>query len=142
MIAHEETERRYAVAHEDVVQAFDYYMTHCNAGRPFILAGHSQGAKAVIELLKHTLTPQQHKNMIAAYAFGFTVREQGTEAISHAPSRPRLSGLWGTDLLQQRVYPGSCLTIVPRQCNLHQPRSTGARTQPTPRPGSISARYF
>lgn len=76
MIAHEETERRYAVAHEDVVQAFDYYMTHCNAGRPFILAGHSQGAKAVIELLKHTLTPQQHKNMIAAYAFGFAVREQ------------------------------------------------------------------
>ena len=66
MVAHEETERRYAVAHGDVVQAFDYYMTHYNAGRPFILAGHSQGAKAVIELLKHTITPRQHDNMIAA----------------------------------------------------------------------------
>lgn len=31
-VAPEETERRYAVAHEDVVRAFDYYMTHCNAG--------------------------------------------------------------------------------------------------------------
>ena len=79
MVAHEETERRYAVAHGDVVQAFDYYMTHYNAGRPFILAGHSQGAKAVIELLKHTITPRQHDNMIAAYAFGFSVCDQELE---------------------------------------------------------------
>lgn len=78
-VAPEETERRYAVAHEDVVRAFDYYMTHCNAGRPFILAGHSQGAKAVIELLKHSLTPQQHENMVAAYAFGYTVSRQELE---------------------------------------------------------------
>ena len=79
MVAPEETERRYAVAHEDVVRAFDYYMTHCNAGRPFILAGHSQGAKAVIELLKHSLTPQQHENMVAAYAFGYIVNQQELE---------------------------------------------------------------
>ena len=79
MVAHEETERRYAVAHGDVVQAFDYYMTHYNARRPFILAGHSQGAKAVIELLKHTLTPRQHDNMVAAYAFGFSVCDQELE---------------------------------------------------------------
>lgn len=79
MVAPEETERRYAVAHEDVVRAFDYYMTHYNEGRPFILAGHSQGAKAVIELLKHTLTPRQHENMVAAYAFGYTVSRQELE---------------------------------------------------------------
>lgn len=79
MVVHEETERRYAVAHKDVVRAFDYYMTHHNAGRPFILAGHSQGAKAVIELLKHTLTPQQRENMVAAYAFGFAVSQQELE---------------------------------------------------------------
>ena len=54
-------------------------MTHYNAGRPFILAGHSQGAKAVIELLKHTITPRQHDNMIAAYAFGFSVCDQELE---------------------------------------------------------------
>ena len=79
MTAPDETERRYAVAHEDVVRAFDYYMTHCNAGRPFILAGHSQGAKAVIELLKHTLTPRQHERMVAAYAFGYAVSRQELE---------------------------------------------------------------
>lgn len=80
MVAPEETERRYEIAHRDIVKAFDYYMTHDNAGRPFILAGHSQGAKAVIELLKHTLTPEQHKRMVAAYAFGFTVNRQELEA--------------------------------------------------------------
>ncbi|GAB0483133.1 Protein of uncharacterised function (DUF3089) [Alistipes sp. cv1] len=78
-VAPDETERRYALAHQDVVRAFDYYMTHCNAGRPFILAGHSQGAKAVIELLKHTLTPQQHERMVAAYAFGYAVGRQELE---------------------------------------------------------------
>ncbi len=76
MVSPVETERRYALAHEDVVQAFGYYMAHCNAGRPFILAGHSQGAKAVIELLKHTLTPQQHERMVAAYAFGYSVSRE------------------------------------------------------------------
>ena len=70
-----EIERRYGVAHTDVVSAFSYYMEHRNAGRPFILAGHSQGAKAVVELLKHTLTAAQRERMVAAYVFGFSVSE-------------------------------------------------------------------
>ena len=80
MVSPEETERRYEIAHRDIVEAFDHYMTHYNEGRPFILAGHSQGAKAVIELLKHTLTPEQHERMVAAYAFGFAVSRQEIEA--------------------------------------------------------------
>lgn len=72
----ETIEERYRLAHEDVVRAFRYYMEHLNQGRPFILAGHSQGAKAVIELLKHTLTDAEYDNMIAAYVFGFSVTEE------------------------------------------------------------------
>ena len=71
----DEIERRYSLAHADVVSAFSYYMEHRNAGRPFILAGHSQGAKAVVELLKHTLTAAQRERMVAAYVFGFSVSE-------------------------------------------------------------------
>ena len=71
----DEIERRYRLAHADVVSAFRYYMEHRNAGRPFILAGHSQGAKAVVELLKHTLTAGQRERMVAAYVFGFSVSE-------------------------------------------------------------------
>lgn len=76
MIVREETERRFAIAQDDVARAFNYYMAHFNGGRPFILAGHSQGAKAVIELLKHTLTLVQYDNMVAAYAFGYGASRQ------------------------------------------------------------------
>lgn len=77
-----EINRRYAAAHQDVVRAFRYYMDHYNQGRPFLLAGHSQGGKAVIELLKHTLTPAEHQQMVAAYVFGFPITE---EEISQFP---------------------------------------------------------
>lgn len=72
----DEVERRYQVAHQDIISAFRYYMDNLNQGRPFILAGHSQGAKAVIELLKHTLTADEHERLVAAYAFGFTVSQE------------------------------------------------------------------
>ena len=72
----DEIERRYQVAHQDIISAFRYYMDNLNQGRPFILAGHSQGAKAVIELLKHTLTADEYERLVAAYAFGFTVSQE------------------------------------------------------------------
>lgn len=71
----EEIEARYQSAHQDIIAAFTYYMKNLNQGRPFILAGHSQGAKAVLELLKHTVTQQQHQKMVAAYMFGFEIRQ-------------------------------------------------------------------
>ena len=61
---------RCAQAAEEVVQAFDYYMTHLNDGRPFILMGYSQGGYAVVELLKH-LRPDQASRMVAAYVIGY-----------------------------------------------------------------------
>ena len=76
----EETiEERYATAHRDVVSAFRYYMDNMNCGRPFFLAGHSQGAKAVIELLKHTLTEGERARLLACYAFGFNVTGEELE---------------------------------------------------------------
>lgn len=71
----DETERRFKYALEDVVRAFRHYMDHLNGGRPFFLGGHSQGAKAVIELLKSTLTAEEAERLVAAYAFGYSVSE-------------------------------------------------------------------
>lgn len=81
-----ETERRYALAHTDVVRAFRHYMERRNGGRPFILAGHSQGAKAVVELLKHTLTEAERERMVAAYVFGFGI--SGAELAAYPALRP------------------------------------------------------
>ncbi|MDE6006639.1 MAG: DUF3089 domain-containing protein [Muribaculaceae bacterium] len=65
--------RRYNdVAYIDVKNAFDHYLSNCNQGRPFILAGFSQGGKSVVELLK-TIDEDTRKRMIAAYVMGYKV---------------------------------------------------------------------
>ncbi len=61
------------IAVKDVDDAFQYYMTHFNHGRPFFLMGHSQGSQMLIELLKQGMTKEQRKLMVAAYCIGFHV---------------------------------------------------------------------
>ena len=59
----------------DATDALDYYLTNLNQGRPFILAGHSQGASVLIALLENYMTkhPEALSRMIAAYPIGFAV---------------------------------------------------------------------
>ena len=72
--------RRYEdVSFVDVRNAFDHYMTQHNGGRPFILAGFSQGGKSVVELLK-ILTPDQRKKLVAAYVLGYKVTPDDVKA--------------------------------------------------------------
>lgn len=65
----------YALAVDDVVAAFDYYMKYVNKGRPFILAGHSQGAKLVYSLIKKRINAENYPLMVAAYPIGFRVTQ-------------------------------------------------------------------
>lgn len=65
--------RRYHdVAFQDVKAAFNLYLQERNCGRPFILAGFSQGGKSVVELLK-TLDKDTRSRMVAAYVMGYKV---------------------------------------------------------------------
>ena len=59
----------------DATDALDYYLTNLNQGRPFIIAGHSQGASVVIALLENYMTkhPEALERMVAAYPIGFAV---------------------------------------------------------------------
>ncbi|MEG1606726.1 MAG: DUF3089 domain-containing protein [Mucinivorans sp.] len=68
--------RFFGYAFEDIKRAFDYYIKTLNQGRPFVLAGHSQGAKGVIELLKNSFTPEIASRLVAAYPIGFELTEQ------------------------------------------------------------------
>ena len=79
-------EERFKLAYQDVADAFHYYMEHDNQGKPFILAGHSQGAKAVIELLKREMTPDISRKLIATYAIGYTVTPE--ELAGYSTLRP------------------------------------------------------
>jgi len=58
----------------DVRRAFQHYLKHLNGGRPFILAGYSQGAHIMLELLKE-MDEKTYQRMIAAYAIGITISE-------------------------------------------------------------------
>ncbi len=62
----------------DVQSAFRYYIEHLNQGRPFILAGHSQGSMALIELIKSELgnDVSLREQLVAAYLIGYTVTDE------------------------------------------------------------------
>ena len=70
---------------KDVTAAFEYYLEHFNNGRPFILAGHSQGAMVVLTLLSDYMSkhPDVYQRMIAAYAIGYPVTDSLMSANSH-----------------------------------------------------------
>jgi len=59
----------------DATDALDYFLNNLNEGRPFILAGHSQGSATLIALLENYMTkhPEALKRMVAAYPIGFAV---------------------------------------------------------------------
>jgi hypothetical protein len=58
-------------AYQDVKSAFEYYLAHYNQGRPFIIAGHSQGSHHALRLLRDVVdTSELHERMVAAYLIG------------------------------------------------------------------------
>ena len=69
----------------DATAAFDYYIKHFNQGRPFILAGHSQGANIVCNILSGYLkaNPKVYSRMIAAYVIGGPVTQAFLQANPH-----------------------------------------------------------
>ena len=65
---------RMPIAMADWRKAFAHYLTHLNQGRPFILAGFSQGGMAVVDLLKQMDTATLNR-MVAAYVIGWKVTD-------------------------------------------------------------------
>ena len=65
------------LAYDDLQRAFDYFLQHYNQGRPFILAGHSQGALHLKRLLAERISGTDlHARMIAAYPVGFNFKHE------------------------------------------------------------------
>jgi hypothetical protein len=59
----------------DATAAFRWFLEHHNQGRPFILAGHSQGANVLLNLLAGYLQehPEVYRRMVVAYVIGYSV---------------------------------------------------------------------
>ncbi len=59
------------LAYSDVKRAFAYYLAHCNRGRPFIIASHSQGSRHAVRLIPDMLDGTAlSKQLVAAYIVG------------------------------------------------------------------------
>ena len=56
----------------DVYAALDYYFENLNQGRPYFLAGHSQGSRLCFMVLSEYMRehPEHYANMIGAYCLG------------------------------------------------------------------------
>lgn len=62
------------IAYSDVRAAFIYYLNHYNAGRPIIIASHSQGTTHTKRLLKEFFDNQPlSKQLVCAYLVGMPV---------------------------------------------------------------------
>lgn len=60
----------------DCLAAFQYYLDNFNGGRPFILAGHSQGSNVLLYLLAEiSQKPELLDKLVAAYVIGFSVTQ-------------------------------------------------------------------
>lgn len=73
------------VPYSDVTAALDYYFENYNNGRPFIIAGHSQGSGIVSLVLKDYFKehPDYYERMIAAYVIGFSITKEYLEENTH-----------------------------------------------------------
>ena len=71
--------------YEDITAALDYYFENCNGGRPFILAGHSQGSAMALLLLRTYFKdhPEYYERMVAAYTIGYSVTKDYLAANPH-----------------------------------------------------------
>lgn len=77
--------RRFPVALDDARRAFRYYLANTNGGRPFVLAGFSQGGQIVVELLKE-MPDSIARRMVAAYVLGWKI--SGEEMEKYPAIRP------------------------------------------------------
>ena len=81
----------FALAYEDVRNAFLYYMEHYNNGRPVIIAAHSQGTIHAIGLLQEFFDqPETHVDLIAAYLTGMPVYDTTFQLIPPCASGEQL----------------------------------------------------
>ena len=70
----------FRIGYSDVERAFDFYIKNINDGRPFIIAGHSQGSMVVLELLRNRFNNEKlQKQLIAAYPIGYSFTKYDLE---------------------------------------------------------------
>ncbi|MCZ6620250.1 MAG: DUF3089 domain-containing protein, partial [Gammaproteobacteria bacterium] len=85
------------LAYEDVLTAFHYYLEHYNHGRPFILAGHSQGSTHSDKLLAEEIAGTElQERMVAAYPIGYFLDGSNGIPVCNTPTETGCQVTWNT----------------------------------------------
>ncbi|MCE9596554.1 MAG: DUF3089 domain-containing protein [Spirochaetia bacterium] len=110
-------------AYSDVLRAFDYYLEHHNGGRPIIIAGHSQGSRHAMLLLKDRFDGKALKQkLLVAYLIGMATPENAYTTIPPCDSASQIgcfisyrSAIDGTEfskLAHDPVGPYACTNPI------------------------------
>lgn len=73
---------RTRISMKDVCDAFDHFLKQRDPSRPLIIVGFSQGALAVVNLLKH-MDDDTYDHLAGAYVMGYKVTEEDMKATPH-----------------------------------------------------------
>ncbi len=85
------------LAYQDVVAAFEHFLTHFNQGRPFILAGHSQGALHADRLLRDRIQGTELQGrMVAAYPVGYWIDGSNGIPVCETPTQTGCQVTWNS----------------------------------------------
>ncbi len=72
----ENYENHLDIAYQDIASAFKYYFENENQGRPFVLAGFSQGSQIGLRLMEELFDDNKYsQNLVAAYLIGWGITE-------------------------------------------------------------------
>ena len=137
----ENSQQALALAYEDVERAFDAFLDRIE-GRPFILAGHSQGGLHASNLLKNAISGSQLTfQMVAAYPVGFPLNpEDFAEAAPDIPvcSTPEQLGCfvtWNAKGPEADVWPQNIGEVCVNPLSW---RTDGEAVAADQNPGSLS----
>jgi pimeloyl-ACP methyl ester carboxylesterase len=85
---------------DDMRNAFEYYLKHYNKGKPFILAGHSQGSFIIFSFLCQYRSMVDDKKLVALYLIGKTITRQDLKRLKFPlADTPEMTGAiitWNT----------------------------------------------
>ena len=94
--------KTFGLAYSDVSRAFDFFLTHYNKGRPFILASHSQGTAHAFRLLKERIDGTPFAQLlVAAYLIGGGITDKDAASLKdihvcNAPTDTHCFVHWAT----------------------------------------------
>lgn len=92
------------LAYQDVKAAFRYFLDQRSNGRPFIIAGHSQGSFHADRLLKEEIAGTQlQQRLVAAYPVGFSIDGSNGIDVCSSASQTGCQVSWNTNSVDAMV---------------------------------------